>query len=115
MSSQSAERGRKSRFAPKRSDGLMAYVVSTSSWGRTTEQIEWAGSLKDAKDKWGWTRQPHTTKRVRRATVIDLESCAFCSHIHVGENYCNARAIDGGPCVCTVEQISTSPGEGLSS
>ena len=60
------------KFNPKRDDGLMAYVVSSSSWGRTTDRIEWAESLKDAKAQHGWTRQLHTSISVRRASVDDV-------------------------------------------
>ena len=60
------------KFQPKREDGLMAYVVATHSWGRTSERIEWSESLKDAKAQHGWTRQQHTSRTVRRATVEDV-------------------------------------------
>ena len=60
------------KFQPKREDGLMAYVVASHSWGRTSERIEWAASLKDAKAQHGWTRQLHTSITVRRATVEDV-------------------------------------------
>lgn len=61
-----------SKYAPKREDGLMAYVVTKKSWGRSRDRIEWAASLKDAKDKYGWTREAYTSVSVRRATPADL-------------------------------------------
>lgn len=61
------------KFHPRREDGRMAYVVSTHSWGRTTERIEWATSLKEAKALHGWTRQLHTSLSVRRATTADMK------------------------------------------
>ena len=64
------------KYAPKREDGLMAYVVTTSSWGKSFDRIKWAESLKVAKAKYGWTRQLHTSKSVRRATPADIEVSA---------------------------------------
>jgi len=61
------------KYEPKRQDGLSAYVVSESSWGRTTDRIEWALSLKEAKSHYGWTRQLYTTNSVRRATPDDMD------------------------------------------
>lgn len=63
-----------SKFAPKGEDGLAAYVVSEYSWGRTTERIEWAKTLKDAKAEFGWTRMLYTTISVRRASIEDVET-----------------------------------------
>lgn len=64
------------KYAPKREDGLRAYVVSASSWGRTTTRIEWASNLADAKRKHGWTRADFTSITVRAATPADLEASA---------------------------------------
>jgi hypothetical protein len=61
-----------SKFAPKRDDGQAAYVVTTSSWGRSTDRIEWAEDLRDAKERFGYTRMQHTYIRVRRATPVDM-------------------------------------------
>lgn len=61
-----------SKYAPKRDDGLMAYVVTTKSWGHSYDRIEWAASLKEAKAAHGWTRELHTTRSVRRAAPTDL-------------------------------------------
>lgn len=62
-----------SRYAPPReSDGLKAYVVTRHSFGRSTDRIEWAESLKDAKARHGWTRELHVSYTVRRATPADL-------------------------------------------
>lgn len=60
------------KYAAKRDDGLMAYLVTTSSWGRADHRIEWASSLKEAKAKHGWTRMLYTSVSVRRATPADL-------------------------------------------
>lgn len=60
------------KYAPKREDGLMAYVVTTSSWGKSYDRVEWASSLSEAKSHFGWTRQLHTSISVRRATPADL-------------------------------------------
>ncbi len=60
------------KFAAKRGDGHFAYVVTTSSWGKSDDRIEWATSLKEAKSQYGWTRMLHTFISVRRATVEDL-------------------------------------------
>lgn len=64
------------KYAPAREDRLMAYVVSERSplvaQGRPYEWINWARSLADAKGRYGWTRQMHTRRSVRRATVEDL-------------------------------------------
>lgn len=61
-----------SKYAPKRDDGLLAYVVTTHQWGQQTDRIEWATSLKEAKAEHGWTRMLYTTMTVRRATRLDL-------------------------------------------
>ena len=61
-----------SKYAPKREDGLYAYVVTTKSFTYKTSRIEWAKSLADAKAEHGWTRQLHTFVSVRRATPGDL-------------------------------------------
>jgi hypothetical protein len=47
------------------------YVQVTSSWGQAKERLVLADSLKDAKAKFGWTRQQHASVAVRRATVED--------------------------------------------
>jgi hypothetical protein len=61
------------KYAPKNDDGLYAYVVTESfSWGRSHDRIEWAESLKQAKSRYGWTRQRHTCRSVRRATPEEL-------------------------------------------
>jgi hypothetical protein len=61
-----------SKFAPRREDGLFAYVRSSSSWGCTSDYIVWAESLAAAKRAWGWTRQLHTSVSVRRATTDEV-------------------------------------------
>lgn len=62
------------QYAPRREDGLFAYVITKSSWGATWDRIEWAESLTAAKRSFGWTRQAHTSVRVRRATTGDMEA-----------------------------------------
>lgn len=62
-----------SRYHPKRDDCKMAYVIAEHSWGKTTEHIRWAFNLKDAKAKYGWTRQLHASRTVRRATTEEVE------------------------------------------
>jgi hypothetical protein len=67
------------KFAPKREDGLMAYVITKRSWGRSWSRIEWASSLRDAKAEHGFTRELHTSIAVRRATAADLQEHAGVS------------------------------------
>lgn len=62
------------KYAPRREDGLFAYVITKSSWGHSSNRIEWAESLTAAKRQFGWTRQMHTSVSVRRATPGDLEA-----------------------------------------
>lgn len=62
-----------SKYAPKRADGLYAYVITKSSWGKSWDRIEWAESLAVARQQFGWTRERYTTITVRRATPSDLE------------------------------------------
>lgn len=64
------------KHAPARDDGLKPYVKTTTSWGRDTHSIVWAGDLAAAKRAFGWTRQLHTTITVRRATVDDMDRSA---------------------------------------
>ena len=61
------------RWAPDNDEGLHAYVVTTHEWGRSSDRIEYAESLMDAKRDYGWTRMLHVTKRVRRALPADLQ------------------------------------------
>lgn len=65
-----------SKYAPAREDGMKPYVISTHSWGRTSDRIEWADSLREAKAHYGWTRQLHTSISVRRATPADMDGAA---------------------------------------
>jgi len=48
------------------------YVVSKTSFGRTSEQLIAAASLKDAKMEYGWSGMRYTYVTVRRATVEDV-------------------------------------------
>ena len=61
-----------SKYAPRRDDGLFAYVITKKSWGKEWKRIEWAESLTAAKRRFGWTRQAHTTVIVHRATADDF-------------------------------------------
>lgn len=63
-----------SKWADDDKDGLHAYVVTTWNFGQSYDRIEYAESLKDAKAKFGWTRQLHTHKSVRRATREDVSA-----------------------------------------
>ena len=56
----------------RKSDGLLPYVRTMSSWGRESDTIVYASSLRDAKSQHGWTRQQHTSVKVRRARVSDM-------------------------------------------
>lgn len=60
------------RYAPDNEQGEHAYVVETTSWGRTTARIVYAASLAEAKRKHGWTRQLHTSIHVARATPEEM-------------------------------------------
>jgi hypothetical protein len=61
------------KFAPAREkDGLFPYVVTQSEFGHKTNLIFYAASLKEAKAKFGWTRQRHVSIRVRRALPEDM-------------------------------------------
>jgi hypothetical protein len=64
------------KFHPKREDGLCAYVVTKRSWGKAWDRVEWAESLADAKSKFGWTREMHTSISVRRATADEVQTIA---------------------------------------
>lgn len=61
-----------SKFAPK-VDGLNPYLVTTRNFGNRWHRIEYATDLAAAKESYGWTRQMHTTKSVRRARVEDRQ------------------------------------------
>ena len=62
------------KWAPDNDEGLHAYVIETTSWGRTTSRIDYAADLAEAKRKYGWTRMQHTSAKVRRATPADVET-----------------------------------------
>jgi hypothetical protein len=62
------------KYAPAREDGLCAYLVTTSSWGKAYTRIVWHSSLKAAKAADGWTRQMHTSVHVQRATTEHVEA-----------------------------------------
>ncbi len=53
------------------------YVLTVSSWGRTTERLVLAESLAAARGTFGWTRDLHESRKVRRATVEDVERLRF--------------------------------------
>ena len=53
-------------------DGVPVYVVATSSWGRTTSRFVSAPSLTEAKATHGWTRERHTSVKVRRGRHSDV-------------------------------------------
>lgn len=59
------------RWAPDNDEGLHAYLVTKSSWGRKWDRIEYAASLTTAKAQYGWIREQHTSINVRRATHAD--------------------------------------------
>lgn len=60
-------------YAGQRDDGLYAYVVTTRWASRETSELVWETDLLAAKAAHGFTRELHTTKRVRRAKVADVE------------------------------------------
>lgn len=60
--------------APKNDDGTFFYVVTMSSWGRSWSYLKRAKTLAEAKRQYGWTRMLHTTVRVHRATVSEVET-----------------------------------------
>lgn len=59
-------------WAPDNEGGQHAYVVTTSSWGKSSDRIVYAASLAEAKSEHGWTRAAHTSVKVRRAKVEDV-------------------------------------------
>jgi len=61
------------RFAGQRADGKYPYVVTTRWLDQETRELVWALDIQDAKGLYGFTRELHTTKKVRRATVHDIE------------------------------------------
>lgn len=65
-----------SQWAADNDDGLHAYVVTKSSWGRKWDRLEYASSLAAAKAALGWTRERYTSVTVRRATAGDVGETA---------------------------------------
>lgn len=53
-------------------DGDPVYVLERREWGRMSETLVAAPTLKDAKERFGWTRELHVSLRVRRARVSDV-------------------------------------------
>lgn len=62
------------RWAPDNAKGQHPYVVTTTTWARPYSRIEYASDLAEAKRRFGWTRQMHTTVRVRRAKPEDMKA-----------------------------------------
>lgn len=62
------------KYAPKREDGLSAYVRIRNSWGKSTETVVWATNLAEAKKAFGWTRENFTSIHLRRATPAEASS-----------------------------------------
>ena len=69
------------KFAPAREDGLKPWVVAVSSWGRTTERIEYAESARQATYQ-AVGRMQHTYGKARRATPDDMERLKGPTHAH---------------------------------
>jgi hypothetical protein len=63
-----------SKWADDNGAGEHAYVVTRWNWGRETHRIEYAANLAEAKRHYGWTRELHTSIKVRRATQADVEA-----------------------------------------
>lgn len=61
------------RYAGRRDDGTYPFVVTTRWFDQETTRLVWAFSITDAKAEHGFTRELHTTRKVRRATVADVE------------------------------------------
>lgn len=69
---------------PKYATGLegKVYVVTTRMmFGSTAETLVAAPNLAEAKSRYGYTRQQHTTRSVRRATWEDVERLGGLSRI----------------------------------
>ena len=61
-----------SKWAPDNHEKLHAYVVTEHCWGKSSDRIKYAGSLAEAKRKYGWTSMRYTSMSVRRALPEDV-------------------------------------------
>lgn len=62
------------RFAGRRDDGKYAFVVTTRWFDQETRQLVWEIGISEAKAAHAFTRELHTTRKVRRATVHDVQN-----------------------------------------
>lgn len=60
--------------APKREDGLYWYVQEKNGIGSRHKTLVAAADLKEARAKYGYTREQHTSVRVHRASINEVKA-----------------------------------------